>query len=87
MSNENLGDMIARLHNLKEGAKQMYDEARKLANQALSLEEDRTGLKRKYFEEFAKIVTPKKALRFFQIEKQINTAIDLRIAAALPLIK
>ena len=27
------------------------------------------------------------ALRFFQIEKQINAAIDLRIAAALPLIK
>ena len=63
------------------------DQARKLADQALSLEEDRTGLKRKYFGEFAKLVTPKKALRFFQIEKQINTAIDLRIAAALPLIK
>ena len=62
-------------------------QARQLADEALSLEESRTKLKRQYFMKFSKIITPKKALRFFQIENQINTAIDLRIAATLPLIK
>ena len=63
------------------------DQARRLADDALSLEEKRTALKRKYFKKFAKVITAKKAARFFQIENQINSAIDLRIAASLPLIK
>ncbi len=63
------------------------DQARKLADEALSLEESKTKLKREYFKEFSKIITPRKAVRFFQIENQINAAIDLRIAATLPLIK
>jgi hypothetical protein len=63
------------------------DQACQLADEALSLEESRTRLKRKYFTEFSKVITPRKAVRFFQIENQINAAIDLRIAAALPLIK
>jgi len=62
-------------------------QARKLADEVLDLEGDGTRLKRKYFKKFSKVITARKALRFFQIEKQINTAIDLRIAAALPLIK
>jgi len=62
-------------------------DARKLADEALSLEEKRTDLKRKYFKKFAKVIPAAKAVRFFQIENQVNTAIDLRIAAAMPLIK
>lgn len=63
------------------------EQARRLAEDALGLEERRTGLKRKYFKKFASVITAKKAARFFQIENQINAAIDLRIAASLPLIK
>ena len=63
------------------------DQARQLADEALSLEASRTKLKRVYFKKFAKVITARKALRFFQIENQVNTAIDLRIAATLPLIK
>ena len=63
------------------------DQARKLADDALSLEESRTKLKREYFKKFSEVITPRKAVRFFQIENQINAAIDLRIAATLPLIK
>ncbi len=62
-------------------------EATTLAQESLALEEDRTGLKRKYYKSFSKIITAKKALRFFQIENQLNSAIDLRLAASLPLIK
>src|SRR5262249_1741262 len=42
--------------------------ARKLASEVFSMEEDRTALKRKYFKKFSKVVGPKKAARFFQIE-------------------
>jgi hypothetical protein len=63
------------------------EQARQLAAEFLSLEEKRTALKRQYFEEFAKVITARKAVRVFQIENQLNAAIDLRLAASLPLIK
>ena len=62
-------------------------QAADLANRAFDLESQRTELKRKYFRKFARVVPPLKAARFFQIENQINMAIDLQIAASLPLIK
>ncbi len=70
----------------------MYDkltdeQARQLATEAFSLEEKRTALKRKYFPQFAQVITARKAVRFFQIENQLNAAVDLQLAAALPLIK
>ena len=61
--------------------------AAQLANDVFDLEEKRTDLKRKYFKKFAKVVTARKAARFFQIENQINMVLDLQVAASLPLIK
>ncbi len=58
-----------------------------LAAEFFSLGEKRTALKRKYFEEFAKVITARKAARVFLIENQLDAAIDLRLAASLPLIK
>lgn len=63
------------------------DQTRKLVDDVFSLEEKRTSLKRKYYKKFSKVTGPKKAARFFQIENQLNAAIDLRLAAAVPLIK
>lgn len=63
------------------------EQARQLATEAFSLEEKKTALKRKYFPEFAQVITARKAVRFFQIENQLNAAVDLQLAAALPLIK
>lgn len=62
-------------------------DATQLANDVFDLEERRTKLKRKFFKKFSKVIPPLKAARFFQLENQINLAIDLQIAAALPLIK
>jgi|SRR5262245_24975934 len=62
-------------------------QARKLADKAFSVEEKQTKLKRTYFKKFAKVVPAKKATQFFQLENQINAALDVRLAAALPLIK
>lgn len=67
---------------------QMTDEqARVLAKDVFSMEEQRTALKRKYFSKFQKAVPATKAARFFQIENQLNMVLDLRLAAALPEIK
>jgi hypothetical protein len=62
-------------------------QATALANKVFALEEKRTKLKRTWFKRFSKVVPAKKAAQFFQIENQLNAALDLQLAAALPLIK
>lgn len=62
-------------------------DATALAIDVLDLEGRRTDLKKKYFKKFTKVVMPRKAARFFQIENQLNLAQDLQVAASLPLIK
>lgn len=64
-----------------------YGQAAALARKSFDLEEKRTNLKRKYFKKFCKVILPLKAARFFQLENQLNMALDLQIAASLPLIK
>ena len=63
------------------------EQARALAKDVFDLEARRLELKRTWFDEFAKVVSPKRTAQFFQIENQINAAIDLRVAASLPLIQ
>jgi hypothetical protein len=63
------------------------DQARSLAKEVFDIEDARTGLKRNYFAKFQKVIPATKAARFLQIENQLNMILDLRIAAALPLIK
>jgi len=62
-------------------------QATALASKVFSWEEKRTKLKRTWFKKFSKVVPAKKAAQFFQIENQLNAALDLQLAAALPLIK
>jgi hypothetical protein len=67
---------------------QLTDEqARELAKAVFDLEERRLALKRAWFERFAEAITPRRAAQFFQLENQLNAAIDLRLAASLPLIR
>lgn len=62
-------------------------QATELAKGSFDLEAKKTGLKRKYFKRFSKVMPATKAARFFQIENQLNMVLDLRVAASLPLIK
>jgi hypothetical protein len=62
-------------------------EAAELANGTFDLEATKTDLKRKYFKKFQKVMPATKAARFFQLENQLNMALDLQVAASLPLIK
>ncbi len=63
------------------------ERANELAHKAFALETNRTDLKRKYYKKFLKVIPALKAARFFQIENQLNMALDLQLAANLPLIK
>lgn len=62
-------------------------EAKELADDVFDLEEDRLKLKRTWFRKFSKVIPAKKAAQFFQLENQLNAVLDLRVAAAMPLIK
>jgi hypothetical protein len=62
-------------------------EAVELAKSSFDLEEKKTDLKRKYFKKFQKTIPATKAALFFQVENQLNMALELQVAAALPLIK
>jgi hypothetical protein len=62
------------------------DEAGALAAKAFAWEHERTKLKEEWYAKFVKVIPAKKAVRFFQIENQVNAAIDLRLSAAMPLI-
>jgi hypothetical protein len=62
-------------------------EAKSLADDVFDLEADRLKLKRTWFRKFSKVIPAKKAAQFFQLENQLNAALDLRVAAAMPLIK
>jgi hypothetical protein len=62
-------------------------QATTLAKKVFDLEAKRVDLKRTYFKRFSKVISAKKAAQFFQLENQLNAALDLRLAASLPLIK
>ena len=65
----------------------MFNKARELGEKVLSLEEQRTALKRKYFARIADAMSPVVAARFLQAENQINMVLDLQLASQIPLIK
>jgi hypothetical protein len=62
-------------------------QATSLVGKVFDGEEKRTKLKRTWFKKFSKVIPAKKAAQFFQIENQLNAVLDLKLAAALPLIK
>src|SRR5215471_18647289 len=65
----------------------MTDEAAdRLANEALSIEQQRTALKKKYYDRFKAGVGALTAARFLQVENQVERIIDLQVAARLPVI-
>ena len=60
--------------------------ADQLATRMLDLEQQRNGLKRKYYQKFKEALDPIAATRFLQIENQLERILDLQIASELPVI-
>ncbi|HET7538032.1 MAG TPA: hypothetical protein VFJ90_16345 [Candidatus Didemnitutus sp.] len=71
---------------LKNGDTLSDEAAKAIAGKVFAWENERTKLKEQWFTKFLAVIPAKKAVRFFQIESQIDAAIDLRLASSLPLI-
>ena len=63
------------------------EKAYELAERVLDYEAGRVKLKRHYFQKFSTALSPQTAVRFFQMENQIQALVDVQIAAELPLVK
>lgn len=61
--------------------------ATELVTRALGIEEQRTALKRKYFQKFSEAISPKSAAKFMQVENQLLMLIDLQVASSLPIVE
>ncbi|MBM7062453.1 transcriptional regulator [Pseudomonas sp. UL073] len=61
--------------------------AKKLQEQMLDLQEDRQELKEKYVERVAKEVSPKRSLRWLQIENQLDAISLLANTREVPLVE
>jgi hypothetical protein len=80
-----------RIANIKDFAAN-YDslsdkKADELIKNSFNFLEDRLSLNKKYYDKFAKVLTPTVAAKYMQLEHQIQLVLDLSIAANLPLMK
>jgi hypothetical protein len=62
------------------------DTARKLLNEALSVEEQEVKLKRSYADKLAKVLPATKAARYIQMETKIRSLIRFEMAQQIPLV-
>ena len=61
--------------------------AEQLATKALDLESRRQATRAKYYQRIKGVLSPRTALRFLQVEHQLQLIIDLQISASLPVAK
>ncbi len=61
--------------------------AEKLATKALDLEAKRQAVKARCYDRVRKALSPRTALRFMQVEHQLQLLIDLQISASLPIVE
>jgi hypothetical protein len=61
--------------------------ADQLAVRLIQLDEKRMALREKYYGTMKKSLTPTIALRFFQVEHQLQQIVDLQIAMNLPILE
>jgi len=61
--------------------------ADQIGTKILNLEEQRNSMKRRYYVRFKTALDPIVAMRFLQVENQIERIIDLQIASELPIVQ
>jgi hypothetical protein len=62
-------------------------QADQLATKALDLEARRQAAKAKCYQRVKAVLPPKTAVRFLQVEHQLQLLIDLQVSASLPVVK
>jgi hypothetical protein len=63
------------------------DQALKLAEQYLAVEEDRVKVRREYLPQFAKVLPGRKVARFLQIENKMDAVVRYDLAEEIPVIE
>ena len=84
-----LGDeRVALISDYSKNYANLTDEvADKIARGALDLQAKRQAVSARYYDQIAKAIPPRTALRAWQVENQLQLLIDLQIASALPIAK
>jgi hypothetical protein len=81
-------DKLAIVADYSQNFSTMTDEkADELAQRVMPLDEKRMALREKYYGIMKKALSPTLAVRFFQVEHQLQLIVDLQIAANLPIIE
>lgn len=62
------------------------ERAAALLDESFDVDADHLSLKKKYARRFAKVMTPARVARFFQIERKLDAVQNLSIAEQIPLI-
>jgi hypothetical protein len=60
--------------------------AKRLTNEALAIDQDEITLRKTYAARLERVLPPKKAARYLQIENKIRAAIRYNMAAGIPLV-
>jgi len=63
------------------------DQASSLAKRALALDEQTAQLRTKYLPLFSKVVPGKVVATFFQLDRRIQSLLDIQLAANIPLVQ
>jgi len=67
---------------------QMTDaKAGELTRKILDVERSTYETRSKYLPRFEKVLTPKRAAKFFQVDRRLSLMIDLELSAAIPLLE
>ena len=61
--------------------------AKKLLDETVAIENDRLKLKKDYLPKFRKVLSEKKAARYYQLENKIHAVISYELAKVIPLVK
>jgi hypothetical protein len=62
------------------------EKAKEIAAKSFGIEKQMVALKEDYFKKMEKVVPATTAARFFQVEKEIQSLIDLQLSLGLPLV-
>jgi hypothetical protein len=61
------------------------DEAQRLTKEFLAIEKKKVAIKESYVAKMSKVLSARTVARFFQIDQKLDAAVDLALAARIPL--
>ncbi len=58
-----------------------------MLDESLKIREAELELRRRYVEEFKKVIPPKKVVRFFQVDNKFDAIVNYNLAGSIPLVE